>query len=231
MKLNLAKKTSLAKVAQKVQFNKPSDSSAEAPSGNGWMTRGRENIAAQVENVKINSSKRFAPEVFIKEGESKVLRFRSDEPIGTLYRYSLKVNGKWHQVTQPEAGADDPLREAGVRASLKALYEVIDIEGYVDKKTNKRMRMQPRFFMANTKVFEMLETIRKKKGGLTKFNIDISRSGTGTSTTYTLLPDDPSVLVGADKVPSLKNEVKKYYAPPSEADMRALASRYEPEED
>lgn len=226
-----AKPTSLSKLSGKVSFNGDAPAAeGSAANSNGWLTKGSENIAAQVEKIKLSSNRKFAPEVYIKEGTSKILRFRSDEPIGTLRRYQIKVNGRWTSVTAPAEGQPDPLKEAGLKPSLKALYEVIDVDGYVDKK-GKQHQMEARFFLANLKVHDQLEAIRKKKGSLTKFNIDVARSGTGTSTTYTLLPEDPAPLAGADRVPSIRKDVPTYYAPPQFAELRALANGFEPSED
>jgi hypothetical protein len=231
--MKLTKTTSLAKVAKKVSFGGDSvagNSGGRPDNANGWLTKGADNIAAQVEKVRLSAGRKFAPEVFIKDGESKVLRFRTDEPIGLLRRYQVKINGKWQSVTAPAEGTPDPLREAGLKPALRALYEVIDVDGYTDKK-GKQHRMEARFFVANIKVHEQLETIRKKKGGLSKFNIEVSRSGSGTSTTYTLLPEDPGPLAGADRVQSIRKDVPNYYAPPPIAELRALANRFEPDDE
>lgn len=228
--------TKLAKLVQKVQpaagavARNAGASPANNGSINGWMTKGTEKIATQVENVKLTSQRKFAPEIMIRDGESKLIRFRANDPIGSLYRYSLKINGKWTQVTAPEEGKTDPMREAGLRPSLKVIWEVIDINGYVDKKGQKQ-EMLPRFLVANVRLHEQLETIRKKKGDLTKFDIEISRSGSGTQTTYTLLPEFPAPLKGIEKVKSIRGDVPLYYAPLSLGEMEALTSRNQPSED
>lgn len=228
--------TSLAKFALKVA---PSTKAVAGKSGaspvnigslNGWLTRGSENIAAQVETVKMDAQRKFAPEVMIKDGESKRLRFRANDAIGSLRQYSVKVNGRWQSVTQPPDGQPDPLRESGLRAGLKTLWEVIDIDGYTDKKGVEK-KMLARFLKANVRLHDQLEIIKKKVGNLTTFNIEISRSGGGTNTTYTLLPESPSALAGAASVPSIKNDVSKYYAPVSSAELQSLADRSEPSED
>lgn len=232
--------TSLAKLAApKVIFGKPKvagisgarpDNSASNSASNGWMTKGAENIAAQLEKVRIASNRKFAPEIHVKDGESKRLRFRSDDPIGTLRRYQIKINGKWTSVTAPQEGTPDALREVGKKASLKALYEVIDIDGYVDKQ-GKSHKMEAKFLLANLKVHDQLMVIKKVKGGLTGFNIVLARSGSGTATTYTLLPEDSGPLPGADRVKSIRNEVGTYYAPPPPSEIRALANGCEPDDE
>lgn len=225
------KSTKLAKLTQSV--SKPSSGAVASnagtpPANNGWMTKGSTQIASQVETVKLDAQRRFAPEIMIKDGESKRIRMRANDPLGSLRRYTVKVNGRWQSVTQPPEGSPDPLREAGLRASLKVLWECVDIDGYVDKQ-GKKQTMLPRFLVANVRLHEQLEVIKKKKGDLTRFTLEISRTGAGTNTTYTLLPEDPEPMPQLARIPSLKGDVAKYYAPLSLAEMESIASRHEPQ--
>lgn len=226
----LAKLTHLVSPARGAVAGNKAAASANQGGLNGWMTKGSAEISAQVETIKLSSQRRFAPEVMIKDGESKRVRFRANEPIGSVYRYSLKVGGRWNQVTAPEEGTTDPLREAGLRASLKVIWEVIDIDGYVDKK-GQTQAMLARFLVANVRLHEQLEVIRAKRGDLTKYDVEISRSGKGAQTTYTLLPEAPSPLKGVEKVKSIRADVAQYYSPVSQQEMELLVSRYEPQTD
>lgn len=226
----------LAKLTQKLKApaTKAVASNAASPAanlgGSGWLTRGSENIAAAVATAKAQSSKKFAPEFYLKDGESRTVRFRSSDPIGIFRQYSLRVNGKWVRLTAPEAGARDLMREAGLNAGMKALYEIIDRTGYTDKKTGKHVKDTPRFFVANMRLHEQLETIKKKRGNLTGFDIEISRSGSGTQTTYTCLPELPSVFNTAS-IPVLRKDAEKYYAPPSLEEQKALMNGYNPDDE
>jgi hypothetical protein len=225
--------TKLAKFANKVQApvrGAVAGKTGTPPVNTGWMTKGSENIASQVETIKIDAQRKFAPEVIIKEGESKRLRFRANDPIGSVRRYTVKVNGRWTSVTQPPEGEPDPFRENNLRSSLKVIWEVVDIDGYKDK-TGKQHKMVPRFLVANVRLHEQLEVIRKKRGDLTKYTIEVSRTGSGTQTTYTLLPEAPSPFPEMLKIPSIKGDVAKYYAPLSLAEMESLVARYEPQTD
>lgn len=226
------KTTKLAKLTQSV---KPSGgavagNAGTSPANNGWMTKGSTQIASQVQTVKLDAQRRFAPEIMIKDGESKRIRMRANDPIGSLRRYSVKVNGKWQQVTQPPENSPDPMREAGLRSSLKVIWECVDIDGYKDK-AGKVHKMIPRFLVANVRLHEQLEVIKKKRGDLTRFTIEISRTGAGTNTTYTLLPEAPAPMPELARVPSIKGDVSKYYAPLSLAEMESIVSRHEPQND
>lgn len=227
-------KTKLAKFTTKLKApGKPvASNTGSAPvksGGNGWLTRGSDDIASEVANARFNSKKSFAPELYFKDGESKTIRFRSNEPIGLFRQYNVRINGKWQRITAPPAGSRDLMREQGLNASLKALYEVVDRTGYTDKQ-GKKFKDVPRFFVASIRIYEQLELIRKKRGNLTSMDIEISRSGSSTSTTYSCLPELPSVFKGLDKIPLLRKDVDKYYAPPSLEDQKAFMSRFSPEE-
>lgn len=226
--------TKLAKLTHKVQPAVGAVAGKTAPAAvnnggisNGWMTKGSDKIAAQVETVKLSASRKFAPEVMIKDGESKMIRFRANEPIGSIYRYSLKTGGRWTQITAPEEGETDPMREAGMRPSLKVIWEVVDIDGYTDKQ-GKKQSMLARYLVANVRLQEQLEMIKKKKGDLTKYTIEISRTGKGTQTTYTLLPEAPAPLPGLANIKSIRNDVAQYYSPVTLAEMESIAANYDP---
>lgn len=225
----------LAKVTKKLTTaikGKSVASNAVSPSanlgGNNWLTKGSENIAAEVASAKVQSSKKFAPELYLKDGESRTIRFRSNEPIGLFRQYSVRINGKWTRLTAPPAGSRDLMREAGLNAGLKALYEVIDRTGYTDKQ-GKKQKDVPRFFVASLRIHEQLETIRKKRGNLTTFDIEISRSGSSTSTTYVCLPELPSKF-DTSKIPLLRKDAEKFYGPPSLEEQKAIMNHYSPEE-
>lgn len=228
--------TSLNKLANKVSSpvsarGQNSDAAAANPGSATWMTKGTDRINAQVENVKLSAQRSFAPELRVKDGESKRIRFRANEPIGSLYRYSLKVNGNWTSVTMPPEGEDDPAAEAGLKPSLKVLWEVVDIDGYVDKK-GKKHTMVPKFLLANVRLHEQLEMLKRKKGGdLTSFTIEISRTGTGTQTSYMLLPEDPEPMPELKKVPLIRNDAAKFYSPLPSAELARLVARNSPDTD
>ena len=176
----------------------------------------------------LQSQKKFAPESYLKSGESKNIRFRTSVPLGQIFRYTIKNNGRFDRYTAPAEGETDLFRENGLRASFSALYEIIDIDGYVEKKTGKRKTMQARFFPVGIRLYEQLEHLRKVKGNLTSFTINIAKTGQKKSTSYALIPDVPKPLLGAERVPTIKNDIAKYYAPPSEAEQRSIFARFDP---
>jgi hypothetical protein len=200
--------------------------------GEDWMIQGREGIkAAEKRQQKIQKARRRAPEVYLKDGETKLFRFRTSEPVG-IFRYRARV-GKYHQYfTQPAHGDRDLFAESGLEASLAFCYEVFDRTGYVDKKTGKRIKNIPRFFWCSGRTQKAIEKINQKKGGLVKFDIEVSREGADKSTTYTFYPEDNSALSGEMlKAPRLMDEFADYYAPKDEEAQRLILSGVLPEDD
>jgi hypothetical protein len=201
--------------------------SEKASSKPDWMMTDTATQSEALEAQKMLSGMERPPEIWFTEGEDKMLRFRDPGPVALLWRYSVMIGDRWRQFTSPEKGETDLFRDQlQLRPSLRAVYEVIDINGYEDQKTGKKMRHIPRFLVANTRLFEQLEMIRKKRGGLNGFNIEISRKGTGTQTTYGALPESPSPMRPEWKsAKRLRDDFEKYYAPPSEAEQEMLVTR------
>ena len=228
------KTTTLAKLSfklksagQSVAGNAGTSPAKTGESKSSWLTQGAGNIASEVANLKVQAQKKFAPEFYLRDGESKDVRLRTSEPLGLFKQYSVRINGNWNRITAPAAGERDLMREAGLKAATRVIYELIDIEGYTDKK-GVAHRNVARFFVTNMRIHEQLELIRKKKGGLTAFNINISRTGKGQSTTYSLLPDE--VSASPSGVLTIRADLDKYYAPPSLAEQQTFMAGFDPAE-
>ena len=191
-----------------------------------WAQTTEESQQNALKQSEAASARNRPPEFWLKDGDEKKVRIRQEGPIATIFRYSLKVRGNWRQFTAPADGDVDLFRdELGLTPTLRAVYEVIDIAGYTDK-TGKKFRNMPRFFVANQGMFKQLAAIRKKRGPLNQFNIEIARAGEGTKTSYMFLPDAPSPMTPEMKEkPSLRADFAKYYAPLSEEEQRALVNQ------
>lgn len=198
-----------------------SKSSSAAPS---WLITNRQAQHEAMEQSRMMSAFR-PPEVWLKDGESRTLRFRDSDPIGCFFTYSIRVDGKFRQFTVPPEDSVDLFKEnvRDLRQNFRALYEVIDKEGYFSKKKNKQIRNVPRFFLANGKVHKLLETLREKRGSLTDFDIEITRVGEGTQTQYQLIPQDREPLDSrVAQQPRIAGEAEKFYRPLSEAEQRVI---------
>jgi hypothetical protein len=219
LKDRLKAPTVLRKAAK--SFNKSSDD--DKPS---WMITSRE--AREEANEQAKSMSMRVPELWIADGDERMLRFRDEDAIASLWRYTVNLGGgKFMQFTAPAEGEVDLFRDQlGLSPQLRTIYEVIDRTGYVDKKTGKTKKNIPRFLNANGKQTRSLETIHRKRGPLCNYDITCNREGSGQQTTYTYMHENPSPMPKEFKIlPRLKDDFEKYYAPPTEAQQRALVSR------
>jgi hypothetical protein len=164
------------------------------------------------------------PELWFREDESKLLRFRYSDAPAIIWAYSAKLrNGRFDRYTAPGKGKPDLFRdELGLKPSFKAIYEVIDINGYKDKK-GKRLTNLPRFWVVSHKVHEQLQHIAQKMGGLDRMNIEVTRTGAGNQTTYTFLPESKSPMTDEmKKAEKLTPKIATFYKPMTESEQRAV---------
>jgi hypothetical protein len=188
-----------------------------------WMITDPAKQREAVEAQKTFSTLTRPPEVWIAVSEKKRFRFRASTPVACIYSYRVRYGDTWRRFTAPAPNTVDLFRsELGLKPSFRAIYEVIDYEGYEDRK-GKKFKNVPRFFVANSRLYEQLETMREKYGSLTTCDIEIIRSGTGLDTTYSLFKENPTVLSSElKKIPSLKSKFQDYYAPPSEEQQQVI---------
>lgn len=179
-----------------------------------WMVTDIEDIKKAQAMQRLQSGANRPPELFILNGETKRVRFRDDGQIAGIWQYSFRANGKWVTHTMPPEGEKNFYSKAGLKPGFKYVYEVIDLDGYTDKKTGKVIKNIPRFLKISGRLNEQLEAIKAKRGGLTGFVIDITRRGEGTQTTYHCMPDPPTPTPTVLKnLPRLAKDFRKYYAP------------------
>ena len=170
---------------------------------------------------------RRAPEVWVPEGQKRLVRFIEDEPIVSFKVYKMKHNGKWRMFVKPADGMTDLFATAmGLRATRVFLFRVVDINGYKDKQ-GKEHRNQPRFLVASSKVFDNIQMMAEENsdaGSLSEYNVSISRMGSGTSTTYQYMPKPPTPMT-----PEMKKAAANFprftdfYKPASRSQQEAIA--------
>ena len=195
-----------------------------------WMTRGSDNIEKNVQRQRTEQLSAFAPTFWLNDGEVKQVRFLSSEPIAQIFQYTLKSRGKFRSYTAPGPGQPDPFQEAGLTPQMRIVYEIIDVTGYLDNKTKKQVKNVRRFWVVGSKIFENITRIRKKNG-LTSYNIEVTRSGTGTSTSYALIPEENSPMPKPSTPTSLSADFAKYFAPLSEDRARQIVAGHSAEDD
>lgn len=189
---------------------KKSSSSGGTP---GWMRTG-DDIAKEIKRNKAEQASNMVPSFWLQDGETKQVRFLSDKPIASIYRYSMQVRGKWRKFTQPAPGEVDLFSKAGKDPFLVCIYEIIDVTGYLDK-NKKRVRKTRKFWEVGSRIESSLKKIREKFGGLTKRNLEVSREGEGTKAAYTFIPEDKSPMPTPREPEALTPQFTKFFAPPT----------------
>jgi len=208
------------------EVGKTKKTKAAVSNSAGWLTTGSENIRQDIEQQKALAKRRGAPTLYFKDGETKNIRFVSGKPLGKIMQYMIKVNGKWRKFTAPVVNQKtgmmerDLFMENGYQATSKVIYEVIDRTGYLNK-DGKRVKDIPLFWVVGSRIYENIEKFNDKYSDLSKFDFEVSRSGGGTDTTYTLIPEPPSPF-NFGKVESLADKVIEGFAPPTLEEQQAI---------
>lgn len=199
------------------------DEGEEASNPSAWMIKGEAAQKRAEERSKIMSQR--TPELWVKPGESRIIRFRSSEPVG-IFEYSVPgPNDRFFKFTCPAEGEPDLFSsELGLRPSYVAIYEVFDVSGYVSKKSGKRIAYVPKFLKISGKWEEQLKNLRKDYGGkLTGRDMKYRRTGAGKDSVYVFTPlEKSSIPEQYQGQLFLMDEVAKYYAPLSEKSQRSV---------
>lgn len=224
MKVNLG--TKRPAMPERLARHASDDNEGDGSKNYGWMKTKPSEQRAALEESNARNARNRAPELWLQDGDEKLVRFRHEGALGTIFRYRLKVDGKWRSYTMPREGDVDLFAtKLNLNATFAAIYELVDIKGFTDKQ-QKKHKFVPRFYVVGSRQFEQLELIRKKRGPLNKYDVTITRSGEDKNTTYAYFPEmeepaDPRVK----SAQSLAGEVETYYAPPTEAEQRAIVAR------
>lgn len=230
MKLKIGtKKSSNLRVPTHVAKHARKDDDAETlikKGGPSWLMVDPSEKKQAAATAKTLGGGERAPEIWFKDGDEKKVRFRDEAEVGALWRYTVEVDGNWRSFTMPEDGEVDLFRdELGLKPSLRYLYEVIDIDGFKDKK-GKRQTNVARFWLVPQKVHDQLEIIRRKRGPLNQFDIEITCAGEKVNKGYQFFADTASPMTREAKAaPRLRADASKYYAPLPESEQRMVVKR------
>lgn len=168
---------------------------------------------------------RRAPEFWVNDGESRLIRFVDQDAVVSFRAYRLKVGGRWRRFVAPAEGEPDLFAsQLDMRPQQVFVFRVIDIEGYTNKK-GKRFANQPRFLVAPTRMYDQIRMVAREFGEpLNSFNIKMSRSGQGTNTTYMFMPKPGPMTTEMKKALATFPKWKEYYAPTSLAIQKQVVS-------
>jgi hypothetical protein len=206
-------------------YSKPkTDNNSGAPAVADWAVTDSSKFTALAKQAKFAGKK--APELWIPDGQSRLVRYLDDAPVVSIRMYSVpRGAGKFQSYVAPAPGKPDLFASVlELRPATVFIWRVLDVEGYTDKQTNKVMRNLPRFHVTKTRMFEQLQQVRKEtEMALNSFNIKIARAGSGQNTTYSMFPKPPSELTPEmRKAAATFPKWTDYYRPLSTQEQEAL---------
>jgi len=148
-----------------------------------WLTEGYEKVRQRGKQLEDQMNRAYLPTFRLAENEEANIRFITDTPV-TFYEHYIP--GLKRTFTCPQT-QDCPLCGTGNKPSFRGAYLVIDTrhEEWEDQETGeKKSRVNTLKVMKHgIKALQVLDRKHQKKG-LKQFDWNISRTGTGTTTTY-----------------------------------------------
>lgn len=190
-----------------------------------WAVQDEKDQEAKAEAHKLAYNRKRPPETWVGEGETKYFWFVTPKPLFMPDMYRAKVFGRFQRITVPDG---EDLFAGTLRSTPFAIYEVIDVEGYVEKKTGKQHKNIYRFFVATMKQHEFIQDIGVED--LERYCIKVRR-GTGQPVQYSFMPDTKTYTERPDlskiKVPT-DEEIEEYYRPPTLEEQETMLAGVEP---
>lgn len=143
-----------------------------------WASQGWDEAESQAA-----SAANFTRDFFITDGDEARIRVLSEEPFNIRDHY-VKNKG-WFTCSQGLYDEDCPLCAAGFKATNHFIFQVFDPREYKDK-NDVLHKDEVKIWRVGIKLLKLLKLKAKKYGPLTKYNIDVSRIGSGTNTAYSI---------------------------------------------
>lgn len=184
------------------------------------FNRGYEEVQEEKKRQDVareNAGKRLWRFFISNDGEEATVRFLTEEPV-TFYEHTVKVmrGGKerYDNVICTKDAGGCTLCDSGDRPSFKGAYLVYDKRPYeyTDKDGKKKVgKGQLRLYVQGTRVLSQLDRLSSRYG-LTNRDYVITRTGSGTSTTYMFdRGDDVSKLSEAEITNMLPEKLREMY--------------------
>ena len=167
---------------------------------------------------------RRIPELWIRDGEGRLVRYLDEDPVVSFQAYRMQLNGRWQRFVRPIDGKPDLFASRlGLRPSRMFVYRIIDIDGYTDKK-GKKFTNLPRFHVVGVRQFEQNRLlVEEHETTLNAQNIKIKRSGSGQNTTYLLIPKQPSPLtLEMKKAAANFPKWQEFFQPPTTSQQKSM---------
>jgi len=168
-----------------------------------WLAEGYERVRERSKQLEDQMNKSFVPTFILREGEEADIRFLTEEPI-TFYEHF--VPGLKRSFTC-SGSADCPLCGSGNKPSFRGAYLIIDTrtDEWEDKETGEKKTRKDsvKVMKHGIKALQVLDRKNQKKG-LKKFDWNVSRTGSGTTTAYDFEAIDPLTIEEPEELPDLK---------------------------
>ena len=159
----------------------------------------------------------FGDEFRMDDGDTVKCRFLAESPI-SFRQHNPNIDGKWPKYTcrqGMEGGC--PLCKVGHKARFVGAFPVFD---YRDNKV--------KVYVQGIRVLKVLDRLHAREGGLMGQDFEITRTGTGTDTTYNFIPLAPTEAPAEAKNPdgTLKSaDLGVKYAPRPVEELTGVATR------
>ena len=206
------------------------DDDATEGAADGWMFSGKKadkKIAENAANMGV-----FVPTLWMKDGETRKVRFHSAKPIAMILQHSLPRVGKkgFDSFTCPGKKCD--VCKAGQFPSAKFIHDVTNLTPWKDKNGKKHLLSSQFMELSNKRekpLTRLLATL-EKQGGVSKHIIEVARDGEGSATTWSFTPVEKKSKTEAEaqygkELKNLRADFKKYYAPPTPEKLKLFARR------
>lgn len=221
MKLNFgSKKTKSGKSKPKSDRSAPSSSGGAFP----WLTTDPAAQKRRAEAEKAARGKRI-PEFWMRGGEKRLIRFRVEDPI-QFAAYSAQVSGRFERFVAPPPGEVDLFQTAGLPRSLKYAYEILDIDGYTDKKSGEQKKNLPRWWVVGEGLHEQIQGLREEYGALKTLLVKVVAAGKNKDKRYNFYAKVKPPHSKLAKIERLWPERGEHFAPLDEDAQQALITQY-----
>jgi hypothetical protein len=191
----------------------------------GWASKGFD--AGEEQAKKFGGG--FTRDFFLKDGETVVIRVIEPESFNIRSHF---VKGKGNFTCgQGVDGEDCPLCERGYKATNQYVFQVFDPREFEDSQ-GKKHDGGVKTWRTGIRMLRNLKKLSNKFGALNTFDIEVSRSGSGQDTQYTVLPEMDTLGTDFELPEGFElYDLEEVMQPKARTDLIRLMSDVAPEED
>lgn len=165
----------------------------------------------------------------IDDGEEKRVWFRDCEPIGGVYIHRLpNERNNTDQIPCSMSVLGECLMcDHNVPKSFYFIYNVVDIDGFYNKKTKKTVKNKSCFYLASATRKEVFDNQLDGKGKIgSKRIIIVKRIGTGANTTHLFRLTKDAIPTAAINAHDIGEEAAKKFSAPTLEQQKSIIATY-----